>query len=57
MRAALSVELTEQILCTTLNQQNAQYSSLWHITTESIAATCFDPQGIVIREQVSNNIV
>jgi hypothetical protein len=40
---------------TTLNQQNAQCSSI-HIYTITLSiATCFNPHSIIIREQVSNN--
>jgi hypothetical protein len=38
---------------TTLNLQNAQY--LYHNITLS-TATCFDPQGIIFREQNQSNI-
>jgi hypothetical protein len=42
---------------TTLNRNNAQCSFLdTYIITLNVA-TCFNPQGIIIRDQVSNNIV
>ena len=44
------------IIFTALNQQKAQHSALdMYIIVLSIP-TCFNPHGIIIREQVSNNI-
>jgi hypothetical protein len=41
---------------TTLNQQNPQRSSL-DVCIILYYKTCFNPQGIIIREQVSKNVI